>query len=220
MNLFGAQGVMGQFEEKDVLVNVGRFGPYVKWGEEFISLPKGTDLSTVDLETAIKHIKLKQIADAPVGTYDDKPITKGKGRFGPYIKWDGMFINVPRRYNFDNLTQEEMNELVSAKVKKEENRYIHRWPEDKVSVENARWGPVIKFGKKIIRMPKKGDETKYTVEEAAQFTLEDVKKFIEAEIPGAFTKKTRKKAAPRAHGDIPKKKTATKKAAPKKKKKE
>ncbi|MEN9497663.1 MAG: type topoisomerase, partial [Bacteroidota bacterium] len=44
MNLFGAQGVMGQYEEKDVSVNVGRFGPYVKWGDEFISLPKGTDL--------------------------------------------------------------------------------------------------------------------------------------------------------------------------------
>jgi DNA topoisomerase-1 len=85
-------------------------------------------------------------------------------------------------------------------------------------VENARWGPVIKFGKKIIRMPRKADETKYTVEEAAQFTLDEVKKFIEAEIPGAFTKKVRKKAARPAHGSVPKKKPAGKKAPPKKKK--
>ncbi len=131
---------MGQYEEKDVLVNVGRFGPYVKWGEEFISLPKGTDLGTVDLDTAIKHIKAKQIADAPVGTYDEKPITKGTGRFGPYIKWDGMFINVPRRYNFATLTQAEMNELIDAKVKKEANRYIQRWPDEKISLENAQLG--------------------------------------------------------------------------------
>jgi DNA topoisomerase I len=115
-----------------------------------------------------------------------------------------MFINVPRRYNFANLSQEEMNELIDAKVKKEENRYIHHWPEEKISVENARWGPVLKYGKKIIRLPRKADETKYTAEDAASFTLDDVKKFIEAEIPGAFTKKVKK--AP-----------AKKKAAPKKK---
>jgi DNA topoisomerase-1 len=208
MNLFGAQGVMGQYEEKDVSVNVGRFGPYVKWGDEFISLPKGTDLSTVDLERAIQVIRQKQIADAPVGFYDEKPITKGTGRFGPYIKWNDMFINVPRRYNFANLSQAEMNELIEAKIKKEENRFIQQWPEEKIAIENARWGPIIKFNKKPVRIPKKPDGSKYSNEEAAQFTLEQVKQFIEAEIPGAFAKKENKKPAA--------KKTAAKKTAPKK----
>jgi DNA topoisomerase-1 len=218
MNLFGAQGTMGQYEEKDISVNVGRFGPYVKWGEEFISIPKGTDLSTVHLDRAIELIKQKQVADSPVGFFDEKPIIKGKGRFGPYIKWDGMFINVPRRYNFDSLSQADMNELIEAKVKKEENRYIQRWPDEKIALENARWGPVIRYGKKILRMPKKADDTKYTVEEAAQFTLDDVKKFIEIEVPGAFTKKVRKKPAGKTAGSATKKKTAAKKSAPKKKK--
>ncbi len=45
MELFKLQGTLGQYEEKDISVNVGRFGPYVKWGEEFISIPRGTDLS-------------------------------------------------------------------------------------------------------------------------------------------------------------------------------
>ena len=212
MNLFGAQGVMGQYEEKDVSVNVGRFGPYVKWGDEFISLPKGTDLGTITLEKAIETIKAKQIADMPVGTYDDKPITKGAGRFGPYIKWDGMFINVPRRYNFAKLSQADMDELIDAKVKKEANRYIQRWPDENISVENDRWAPIIKFGKKKVYLPKKKDDTRYTPEEAAAFTLEEVKQFIEASIPGAFAKKT-KAAAKKA----PAKKAATKKkAAPKK----
>jgi len=210
MNLFSIQGTLGQYEGKDISVSVGRFGPYVKWGEEFVSIPKGTDLQTVDLKKAIDYVKAKQIADAPVGTYDSKPITKGTGRFGPYIKWDGMFINVPRRYNFDKLSQADMNELIEAKVKKEENRFIQRWADEKISVENARWGPIIKYGKKIVKMPRKADETKYTAEEAATFTLDQVKQFIELEIPGAFTKKTaaKKSAA---------KKTATKKKAAKKK---
>ena len=189
MALFKLQAAMGSYDGKELSVNIGRFGPYVKWGDEFISIPRGTDLGTVDTEKAIEFIKAKQVAEAPVGEYDNKPITKGTGRFGPFIKWDGLFINVPRRYDFDNLTEAEMNELIEAKVSKESNRYIQRWEDEKISVENARWGPVIKFGKKIISIPKKADGTRPTAEEAAALTLEQVKKLIEAELPGAFTKK-------------------------------
>jgi DNA topoisomerase-1 len=197
--LFKLQEAMGTFEGKDVSVNIGRFGPYVKWGDEFVPVPRGTDLSSVDAEKAIEFIKAKQAADAPVGEYEGKPITKGSGRFGPFIKWDGMFINVPRRYDLDSLSQEEMNELIEAKVSKEANRYIQRWEAEKISVENARWGPVIKFGKKVIYLPKKADGTRPTAEEAAKLTLEDVKRLIEAEVPGAFAKKT-KPPAKRASG--------------------
>lgn len=229
MNLFGAQGVMGQYEEKDVLVNVGRFGPYVKWGEDFISLPKGTDLSTVDLDRAIEVIQEKQIADAPVGKYQDKPITKGTGRFGPYLKWDGMFINVPKKYDFQRISQAEMNELIDAKIQKEENRYIHRWPEEKITVENGRWGPLIKYGKKMINIPRKADNSRYSPEEAAAFTLDDIKGFIQTVVPDAFKAKGGKKSAPKksaAPKTVTKKavkksatpKKAAKKAAPKKNK--
>ncbi len=213
MILFGAQGTMGQYEDKDISVNVGRFGPYVKWGDEFVSIPKGTDLALVDLDRAIEYVKQKQIADSPVGSYDQKPITKGTGRFGPYIKWDGMFINVPRRYDFGNLSQADMDELIDAKVKKEANRYIQRWPDEKISVENARWGPVLKFGKKILKLNLKPDGTKYTADEAASIPLEDIKAMIAAQVPNAFGKK---KAAPKKKAAV--KKTAVKKAAPKKKK--
>ncbi len=213
MILFGAQGTMGQYEDKDISVNVGRFGPYVKWGDEFVSIPKGTDLALVDLDRAIEYVKQKQIADAPVGTYDQKPITKGKGRFGPYIKYDGMFINVPRRYDFDNLSQADMDELIDAKVKKEANRFIQRWPDEKISVENARWGPVLKFGKKILKLNLKADGTKYTADEAATIPLEDIKAMIAAQVPNAFGKK---KAAPKKKAAAAKKKAAVKKAVKKK----
>jgi DNA topoisomerase-1 len=127
-----------------------------------------------------------------------------------------MFINVPRRYNFANLNQTEMDELIDAKVKKEANRFIQRWADDKISVENARWGPIIKWGKKIIKMPRKADETKYTAEDAASFTLEQVKQFIELEVPGAFTKKEKKKTAAKKKAAAPKKTAVKKKAAKKK----
>ena len=64
-------------------------------------------------------------------------------------------------------------------------------------------GACLKFGKKILRVPKKADDTKYTAEELSSISLDDVKKMIETQMPDAFVKKAAKK-------------TATKKAAPKK----
>jgi len=128
-----------------------------------------------------------------------------------------MFINVPRRYDHDNLSQADINELVEAKIKKEANRYIQHWPEEKISIENARWGPLIKFGKKIIRLPKKADDTKYKAEDLKDLPLEEVKKMIEAAIPNAFGKKKAAKKEP-AEKKAPAKKATTKKAATKKKK--
>jgi len=205
LDLFKLPLTLGEYEGKEVYVNMGRFGPYVKWGEDFISIPKGEDPLEIDMERAVELIAQKQEADAPIAMYDGKPVTRGRGRFGPYIKWNGMFINVPRRYNFDALSQKEINELVEAKIKKEANRYIRQWPEEKISIENGRWGPFIRFGKKMLKLGKKADDTKYTAEELANISLDDVKKIIEAQMPDAFTKKAAKKAT-------------TKKAAPKEKK--
>lgn len=216
LNLFSMQGVLGQYEEKDVSVNVGQFGPYVKWGEEFISIQKGTNLQEVDFDKAVSFIKQKQVDDAPIAMYNDKPVIKGKGRFGPYIKWDGMFINVPKRYNHDALSKTDIDELIEAKIKKEENRYILNWPEEKISVENARWGPVIKLAKKVIKLPKKADDTKYKAEDFRDMSLEDVKKIILSQVPNAFGKK--KKAAPKKKSAATK--TVANKATTSRKKKE
>ncbi|MDB5021193.1 MAG: topoisomerase, partial [Pedobacter sp.] len=57
-------------------------------------------------------------ADAPVAMYENLPVTKGKGRFGPFIKWNDLFINVPRAYNFENLSDNDINELIGKKVEK------------------------------------------------------------------------------------------------------
>jgi len=209
LKLFQLPKALGEYEGLEVLVNVGRFGPYVKWGEQFISIPKGEEPLDVELERAVELIEEKKKADAPVGYYDEKPVTKGKGRFGPYIKWNDMFINVPRRYNFDALTQADINELVEAKIKKEENRFIKQWPEDKISIENARWGPVIKFNKKILKVGKKADDTRYSADELASIALEDVKKMIEAQVPNAFIKKTKAAAKKAPAKKATKKKKAT-----------
>lgn len=203
LELFKLPMNLGAYNGKEVTVGIGRFGPYVKYGDDFISLPKGQDPLAVDMAIALQVIAGKEQADAPIATYDGEPVTKGKGRFGPFIKWKDLFINVPRRFNFDALTQDDVNELIEQKLDKEANRYIQQFPELKLSVENGRWGPYIRFGKKMLKLSRPG-KSKFTQEEAGTLTLDEIKQIVEAQVPGAFEKKV-KKVAP--------KKTATKKKA-------
>ena len=208
LELFKLPRTLGEYLGKEVSVNVGRYGPYVKWGDDFISLPKGEELMEVDLTRVAEVINAKQTADAPVGTFKNKPITKGKGRFGPFIKWNDLYINVPRNYDFDELTQPQMDELIGKKIDKEANRFIQQWDDEKIALENGRWGPFIRFGKKMIKIARKKDGEKYTAEDLASITLDEVKKLIEIEEPDAFAKKAPKKTAA--------KKTAAKKTVAKK----
>ncbi len=191
MELFKLPKTLGEFEGKEVVIASGRFGPYIKYNELYISIPRGEDPLDLKLERAHELIKEKLIEIAPIGTYKGIDYTKGKGRFGPFLKYDGLFVNIPKRFDPDNITVEECHELIEAKLVKEANRYIHRWESEKLAVENGRWGPFIRFKKKSIKLPKVKD-MRMTPEQAAKLTLEDVKKLVKAEIPSAFKAKKKK----------------------------
>jgi DNA topoisomerase I len=194
LELFKVPFDLQDYEGKTVTVGVGRFGPYVKWGEAFISLPKGENPLSVDYDRAVAIIEEKKKADAPVASYKGKPVTKGVGRFGPYLKYQDIYINVPKKYDFENLSQKEVEELIEAKLDKEANRYIQQWEKEKISIENGRWGPFIKFKKANFKIPKKQDDTKYTAEELKEISLDQVKKWILEQDKTAFAeKKTAKK---------------------------
>ncbi|MDD2985240.1 type I DNA topoisomerase [Flavobacterium sp.] len=200
LNLFLLPKNLGIYKGEEVEVNNGRFGPYVRYGKTFISLPKGEDPLDVSLDRATELIEEKNQADAPIGTYDSLPIQKGVGRFGPFIKWNGMFINVSKKYNFDKLSQSDLNELIEDKQQKEIDKVIHDWKAEGIKVEKARWGrSVITKGKIKIEL---GKEV-----EAEKLTLAQVQELIEKKSPAK--KVTAKKVAP--------KKTTVKKTTPKKK---
>ncbi|MDA0178384.1 type I DNA topoisomerase [Mesoflavibacter profundi] len=183
MDLFKLPKSLGEYKGEAVEVNNGRFGPYVKHGKKYISLAAGQDPLSVELDDAVELIKEKEKADAPIYTYKGKDVTKGKGRFGPFIKWDGMFINVNKKYDWDNLTTEDIETLIDEKIQKEIDKVVHNWEEEGIRVEKARWGRhnIIK-GKTKIELPKTVD--------AKALTLEDVQALIEKNAP---KKKTTKK---------------------------
>ena len=167
LDLFQLPKDLGEYEGEVVTVNNGRFGPYVKFGTTFVSLPKGTNPMQVDRDLAIELIEEKKKADAPIYMYNDLPVTKGKGRFGPFIKWSGMFINVNKKYDFDNLTEEDLVTLIEDKIQKEKDKVIHHWEEEGIRIEKARWGRSnIIQGKLKIELSKDIDPTKITLEEA------------------------------------------------------
>jgi len=209
--LFALPMDLGEYEGLAVSVNIGRFGPYVKFGDAFVSLPKGEDAYSVDLDRAIEVIEAKRKSEAAVGMFEGKGITKGTGRFGPFIKWNDLYINVPRRYNLETITQAEMEELIEMKVNKEANRYIRQWESEKISIENGRWGPFIKFGKKMLKLGKNKDGQNFTDDQLANISLEEVMAIIETQEPGAFAKKAKAPAKKAPAKKAPAKKAPVKK---------
>ena len=188
LDLFLLPKNLGVYEDAEVIVSNGRFGPYIKFGTMYVSLDRGENPMEVDMERATELIVAKQKADAPIGEYEGMPIQKGVGRFGPFIKWNSIFINVNKKYDFDNLSQDDLENLIEDKKQKERDKLIHNWEEAGIRVEKARWGRfnIIK-GKLKIEMPKTTN--------AQELTLEEVEQIIEAKAPKKKTtrKKTTKK---------------------------
>jgi DNA topoisomerase-1 len=188
LDLFKLPMNLGQHKGKEVIIGIGRFGPYVKFGDDYISIPRTEDPLKVDMERAIQLINEKELANAPIAYYQGQGVTKGKGRFGPFIKYGDLYINVPRAYNFDNLSQKDIDELVSKKLEKESNRFIQKWEDEKIAIENGRWGPFIRFGKDMLKLNRTGGG-KFAPEELAALSLDEVKKMIVAQVPNAFEAK-------------------------------
>tara|TARA_B100000925_G_scaffold284674_1_gene259981 strand:+ start:879 stop:3344 length:2466 start_codon:yes stop_codon:yes gene_type:complete len=169
LDLFKLPATIGEYEGLPVQANNGRYGPYVLHNKVFVSLPKGTNPLTVTLEQAISLIEQKRKDDAPIATYEGQGVTKGKGRFGPFIKWNGWFINVSKKYDFDDLSEKDIEELIEAKRKKEAERVVRVWEDEGIRIEKARWGRhnLIK-GKTKVELNKTIDVANMTLDQATE----------------------------------------------------
>lgn len=179
LKLFSLPKLLGEYNGNDVEVGAGRYGPYIKYNGKFVSLPRGADPLEFTFEEAKVLILEKEKEDSPIGEYDGKPITKGKGRYGPFLKWNDLYVNVSKKYDFDNLTLDEAHLLIKEKIDKESKRFIQRWPEENIAIENGRWGPFFRVKRKSVKIPKV-DGKNLSVEELAALSLDEVKKLIQS----------------------------------------
>ena len=182
LELFLLPKNLGMYEAEEVIVSNGRFGPYIRFGKMFVSLDKGENPMEVDLPRAQELIVAKQKADAPIAHYEELPVQKGVRRFGPFIKWNSIFINVSKKYDFDTLSYEDIVELIEVKKQKEIDKVIHNWEDVGIRVEKARWGRFnVLRGKIKIELPKTTIIEKLSKAEAV--------KMIEAKTPKKKAKK-------------------------------
>ena len=196
LNLFLLPKNLGTYKGEEVEVSNGRYGPFIRFGAMFVSLPKGEEPLNVDLERAQELIDEKTLADAPVAVYKGEGVQKGTGRFGPFLKWNGMFINVSTKYNFNNLSQDEIEIIIEDKLQKNIDKVLHNWESEGILVQKARWGrSEILKGKIKIELSKDVDATKLTLAEVQEMIA---KKTPAKKVAAKKTTTTKKLAAKKA----------------------
>ena len=117
LELFKLPRTVGQFEDTDVVIGAGRFGPYVMHNKKYVSLPKEENPLTVGLETAIQLIQAKRLQEAQrhIKKFDENPdMEVMNGRYGPYIAFEGKNYRMPKNLHDKaaELTYEECQEIV------------------------------------------------------------------------------------------------------------
>ncbi len=180
---------------KPVSVKIGRFGPVVQIGDAadeekplFASLLAGQSINDITLEEALKLFELPRV----VGEIDGEKVTAAIGRFGPYVKYGGMFVSIPKDLTPQGITIEEAAELIAKKKEQEANRLIKDFPEmPGLEVLNGRYGPYLAYkpegARKAVnyKIPKSTD--------AASLSLEEARKLMEAQ--DAAPKRTSRKSS-------------------------
>ena len=177
---------------ENVVVRIGRFGPMAQIGEgesvRYAGLLKGQLMETITLEEALDLFKFPR----QLGEFEEKPVSVGIGRFGPYIKHNQLFVSLKKGVDDPGtITLETAIERINEKREIEKNRKIQEF-ENGVQILNGRFGPYITFNKVNYKIPKGKEADKLTFEETMEIIAKggDSKK--------KTTKNTTKKAAPKA----------------------
>lgn len=199
---------------KKIIVRIGRFGPIAQIGTQedeeapaFAGLKKDQSIETITLEEVLELFKFPR----QIGEYEEKTVTIGIGRFGPYVRHNSVFVSLKKDVDDPStINLERAIELIEEKREADRNKIIKTFENDEtVQILNGRWGPYIGYNKQNIKIPKETNAAELSYEEC----LELIKK---APVKKTSTKKkTEEKKAVVAKKPAAKKST-TKKTASKK----
>jgi DNA topoisomerase-1 len=190
----------------EVLLLKGPYGFYVQLGQtpqdkavkpKRAAWPKNIPAATADLDTAVKLLALPR----QLGLHPEtgKPVEASIGRFGPYLKHDGMFKSIPKADNVHDIALARAIQLLAEKkTGGVSGRALGAHPDDgrTVAVHSGRYGPYVKHGKINATIPPSADPAKLTLQEAVELLAAR-----SAKMPGG-----RKKPPAKAKG--PKRKAA------------
>jgi DNA topoisomerase-1 len=118
VKLFKLPRTIGEYKGVEIIATKGRFGPYLKWGEQNVSLPRGKDPMNIGLDECIAIIESdaakKEAVAAPIHEWAESGITVVNGRYGPYIKFDGNNYRLPRGTDAEKLTEQACKDIIAA----------------------------------------------------------------------------------------------------------
>jgi DNA topoisomerase-1 len=142
---------------KPVSVKIGRYGPIIQIGSaedeekpRFAQLAKGYTIETITLEEALDSFKLPRM----LGDFEDKPISVGVGRFGPYVRHNNAFVSIPKDTDPMTVSLEDAIDLIMAKREQVENKVIKTFDEEPgLQILSGRYGPYIAYEKKNYKIP-------------------------------------------------------------------
>lgn len=179
------------FEYNGVKVNVGvgRFGPYLKYGEKYLNIKDDNELlglTQSKVETLIKDFESSPNFPINLGEYEGKAVQVNSGRFGPYVKHASLFASIPKAIDPFGLDLEKAIELIEKKRQDEKDKMLKTFEgRDDVSVQKGRYGAFIKYGKLNLKIPKDVDYNDLSIEQIEKLAAES----------GATSKAPTKKAA-------------------------
>jgi DNA topoisomerase-1 len=166
---------------KKIYAKLGKFGPMIQMGEttdeekpKFVKIDKSTgkEFSSITLEEAIELLKWPR----ELGSHKEKVISVAIGKFGPYIKYDGIFVSIPENYSVETITYDEALELLKEKIKEQNNRVIKEFKSKGISVLNGKYGPYINKGKNNYKIPEYKDAKDLTLKDCEEIISSSKKK--------------------------------------------
>ncbi len=185
LELFKLPREVGKFEDNEMTVAIGRFGPFIKHGANFYSLTKNDDPYDVTKERCIDLIKAKRIANAAkdelnkhfpktLGALEEIDVVVSIGKYGPYITYNSKNYPVPRNTDLLTLTLGDAIEYINGTKKKNSERIIKEFSDnDNVKVLNGRYGAYINIGKDNFKIPKEITPAELTLEDCLKIAKEN-----------------------------------------------
>ncbi|MCC6251704.1 MAG: type I DNA topoisomerase [Bacteroidia bacterium] len=207
---------------KNVYARIGRFGPMIQIGENndetdkprFAGLNSNQRLDTITLDEALKLFILPRV----VGNFENTEMVAAAGRFGPYIRHNGMFYSLAKTDDPLSITQERAIELILAKRKKDSERVINTFEEQNIQILNGRWGPYIAANNKNYKIPKGSKDAKDLTLQDCQLIISDTDASNADSATPKATKQSNSGTSKRKEAPVKSaaQKTAAKRAEPKK----
>ncbi len=179
MDLFKLPRTIGQIEGEDVVANIGRFGPYIRYKGKFYPIPKTENMLTIDINKCMEIIAKKNERDAQkqlvsIGKYENSDVSAAIGRFGPYVLYNKHFYSLPANTDIKNVS---LDEAIAAIEQVENKKNIKLFDNDSsLKILNGRYGPYIAKNNVNYKIPKDTDPATLTYEQCLAIIENESKK--------------------------------------------